>query len=148
MRYVLCILNLEYEGVLVVGVCTSSLVWRKNKWIKIRKWRQILVSYYFLFLFCLGDKVLYKSALPTFITVRFLINVACSQTLYFLFKVRRARLMKKKKRGGFIDRQCKGVGVGEEENRYFSFLRPALALRACSPHSRARRCFPKERKRK
>ena len=41
-------------------------------------------------------------------------GLPCSQTLYFLFKVRRAR--ETKNRGGFIDRQHKGVGVGEEEN--------------------------------
>ena len=30
-------------------------------------------------------------------------------------------------RGGFIDRECKGVGVGKEENRLlFSFSRSAL----------------------
>ena len=33
-----------------------------------------------------------------------------SQTLYFLG---RARVIKNKNRGGFIDRQCKGVGVGK-----------------------------------
>ena len=47
-------------------------------------------------------------------------KIACSQTLYFLFKVHRARVIKNKNRGGFIDRQRKGVGV-------------ALA---CSPRSR------------
>ena len=31
--------------------------------------------------------------------------------LYFLFKVRRARVIKNKNRGGFIDRQRNGVGV-------------------------------------
>ena len=34
-------------------------------------------------------------------------KLACSQTLYFLFKVRRARVNKNKNRGGFIDRQHK-----------------------------------------
>ena len=53
--------------------------------------------------------------------------LACSQSLYFLFKVRRARVIKYKPRG-FIDRQRKGVGVGEETR------------------SRARRCFRKKRK--
>ena len=43
--------------------------------------------------------------------------IACSQTLYFLFKVRRACVIKNRNRGGLIDRQRKGVGVGEEENR-------------------------------
>ena len=66
--------------------------------------------------------------------------LACSQTLYFLFKVRRARVIKNKNRGGFADRQQKGLGVGKEKNLYFSFLRSALAL--------ARRCFRKERKEK
>ena len=41
--------------------------------------------------------------------------VVCSQTLYFLFKVRRTRVMKYKPQG-IIDRQRKGVVVGEEEN--------------------------------
>ena len=34
--------------------------------------------------------------------------MSCSQTIYFLLKVRRARVIKKN-RGGFIDRQRKGV---------------------------------------
>ena len=34
--------------------------------------------------------------------------LACSQTLYFLFKVRRARVMKTKKPERFNDRQRKG----------------------------------------
>ena len=39
--------------------------------------------------------------------------LACSQTLYFLFKVHRARVIKKKTKngGGFTDRQRKGLGV-------------------------------------
>ena len=41
--------------------------------------------------------------------------LTCSQTLYyFLCKVRRARVIKNKKRGGFIDRKGKGVGMEEE----------------------------------
>ena len=48
--------------------------------------------------------------------------LACSQTLYFLFKVRRARVIKNKNRGGFTDRQRKGFGVGEGENSLFFFL--------------------------
>ena len=43
------------------------------------------------------------------------LRIACSQTLYFLFKVRRARVIKNKNRGGFVNHQRKGVGVGEEE---------------------------------
>ena len=35
-------------------------------------------------------------------------TLACSQTLYFFFKVRWARVIKNKNRGGFIDRQRKG----------------------------------------
>ena len=55
-------------------------------------------------------------------------KLACSQSLYFLFKVRLARVIKNKNRGEFIDRQRKGVGAGEEENIYFSFsLARALA---------------------
>ena len=35
-------------------------------------------------------------------------TLACSQTLYFFFKVRWARVTKNKNRGGFIERQRKG----------------------------------------
>ena len=66
--------------------------------------------------------------------------LACSQTLYFLFKVRRARVIKNKNRGGFTDRQRKGLGVGKEKILYFSFSRSALVL--------ALQCFRKERKEK
>ena len=49
--------------------------------------------------------------------IDFSFEIACSQTLYSLFKVRRARVIKYKPQG-IIDRQRKGVGVGgEEENR-------------------------------
>ena len=41
--------------------------------------------------------------------------LACSQTLYFLFKVHRARVIKNKHRGGFADRQRKGLGLGKEK---------------------------------
>ena len=58
----------------------------------------------------------------------FLYFIACSQTLYFLFKVRGAHVIKNKKQGGFIDRQRKGVGVGEEENRRSLFFVLARAL--------------------
>ena len=40
-------------------------------------------------------------------------SIACSQTLSFLFKVRRTGVIKNKNRGGFIERQRKGVRVGE-----------------------------------
>ena len=49
--------------------------------------------------------------------------VARLQTLYYLFKVRRARVIKFKPRG-FINRQRRKVGVGGRG----SFLRSALAL--------------------
>ena len=52
-------------------------------------------------------------------TVYFII--ARSQTLYFVFKVPRARVIKYRPRG-FIDRQRNGVMVGEEENRRYLFL--------------------------
>ena len=62
-------------------------------------------------------------------------GIACSQTLYFLFKVHQARVINYKLREiNFIDRQHKGVGVGEEENLYFSFLGYVLVL-ARSLHS-------------
>ena len=35
-------------------------------------------------------------------------TLACSQTLYFFFKVHWARVIKNEKSGGFIDRQRKG----------------------------------------
>ena len=43
------------------------------------------------------------------------IIVACLQALYFLFKVRRTRVLKNKNYWGFFDCQRKGAGVGEEE---------------------------------
>ena len=70
----------------------------------------------------------------------FRFDLACSQTLYFLFKVHRARVMKNKNRGGFTHCQQKRLGVGKEKILYFSFLRPALVL--------ARRRSRKERKEK
>ena len=66
--------------------------------------------------------------------------LACSQILCFLFKVRRARVIKNKNGGGFTDRQRKGLGVGKEKILYFSFSRSALVL--------AHQCFRKERKEK
>ena len=64
----------------------------------------------------------------TRLSARLLLHVlyvflGCSQTLYFLFKVRRARVIKNKNRGAFfIDRQCKGLGIGEEENSSLFFF--------------------------
>ena len=49
--------------------------------------------------------------------------LACSQTLYFLFKVGQARGVKNKNSGGFIDRQCKGVEVGEEDFFFLALAR-------------------------
>ena len=63
-----------------------------------------------------------KTEISTIALFHFFLYWACSQTLYFLFKVRRARVIKNKKQGGFIDRQRKGVGVGEEENRRSLFF--------------------------
>ena len=65
---------------------------------------------------------------------------ACSQTLYFLFKVHRAHVIKNKNRGGFADRQQKGLRMGKEKILYISFSRSALVL--------AHRCSRKERKEK
>ena len=67
-------------------------------------------------------------------------QIACSQTLYFLFKVRRARVIKNNPRvgGGGYWPPAQGGRGGEEENRYFFLSRSSLA----------RRCFPKERKEK
>ena len=42
---------------------------------------------------------------------------------------------KKYYHGGFIDRQHKGGGVGEDENRLFIFL-------PCTPHSLSLACSP------
>ena len=83
-------------------------------------------------------KVRIKSTPKTFNMFRFVLP--CSQTLYFLFKVRRARVIKNKNRGGFADRQRKGLGVGKEKILYFSFMHSALVL--------ARQCSRKERKEK
>ena len=66
--------------------------------------------------------------------------LACSQTLYFPFKVHPARVIKNQNRGGFADRQRKVFGVGKEKIFYISFSRSALVL--------ARRCSRKERKEK
>ena len=55
--------------------------------------------------------------------------LACSQTLYFLFKVHRARVIKNKNRGGFTERQRKGLGVRNYRRRkFFIFL-------SCAPRS-------------
>ena len=70
-----------------------------------------------------------KTEISTIALFHFFLYWACSQTLYFLFKVRRARVIKNKKQGGFID-QRKGVGVGEEENRRSLFFVLARALRS------------------
>ena len=61
-------------------------------------------------------------------------NVACSQTLYFLFKVHRARVIKYKPQGSYWPPAQGGGGV-ERRKCYFSF-------------SRARRCFLKRTKRR
>ena len=70
-----------------------------------------------------------KTEISTIALFHFFLYWACSQTLYFLFKVRRARVIKNKKQGGFID-QRKGLGVGEEENRRSLFFVLARALRS------------------
>ena len=64
-----------------------------------------------------------------------------------LFSLRVRVIKKNKNRGGFIDRQRKGVGVGEVENSSLFFF---LALRARYRllRSRARQFFRKERKEK
>ena len=43
----------------------------------------------------------------------------------FSLKIRQARVIKNKNPGEFIDRQRKGVGMGEEENRRFFLALPA-----------------------
>ena len=55
----------------------------------------------------------------------------CSQTLYFLFKVRRARATKN--REGFIGRQHKGVGVGEEDRHLWEQLKLAFPRKSKLP---------------
>ena len=64
----------------------------------------------------------------------FLLAVACSQTLYFLFKVRRARVIKYKprvNRGRFIDLQRKGVGGrGGGRRKWTLFFFLALCARS------------------
>ena len=59
--------------------------------------------------------------------------LASSQTLYFLFKIRRARVTKNKPREIYWPPAQRGI-----------FL--SRASLSCSPRSRARRCSPKERK--
>ena len=70
-----------------------------------------------------------KTEISTIALFHFFLYWACSQTLYFLFKVRGAHVIKNKKQGGFID-QRKGLGVGEEENRRSLFFVLARALRS------------------
>ena len=53
-------------------------------------------------------------------------TIACLQTLYFLFEVRRARGIKNKNRGGFVDSQRKGAGLEEEENTFLCRPSPLL----------------------
>ena len=56
---------------------------------------------------------MHDTAVKTFNMFCFVL--ACSQTLYFLFKVHRARVIENKKREGFADRQRKGLGLGKEK---------------------------------
>ena len=78
------------------------------------------------------------SAFP--ILGRSLEALACSKALYFLFKVRRARMIKKNKnRGGFIDRQRKRVVAGEEENRGARFSPCAHAFALADVSKRMKR---------
>ena len=62
-------------------------------------------------------------------------HLACSQTLYFLFKIHWVCVIQNRNHGGLIDHQCKGLGVGGV------FL--AHLLRSCCCQ-----CFWKERKEK
>ena len=55
-------------------------------------------------------------------------NSLFTDPLFSLRKVHRARAIKNKDHGGLINRQRKGVALGEEENRpYFSFARAHFA---------------------
>ena len=67
---------------------------------------------------------------------KIVIILACSQTIYFLFKVRRARVIKNKQ-GGIYWPPAQG-GWGGGRRKYFSFSRSAFT----------RRCFLKQRKEK
>ena len=50
-------------------------------------------------------------------------EVECSVVTLCIFnRVRRARVIKNKNRGGFIDRQRKGLGIGEGENSSLFFF--------------------------
>ena len=62
-------------------------------------------------------------------------TIACSQTLYFLFRDCRARVWKTN-RGGFIDWKRKELVVGKRENRRKSI---SLFSRACSRATTTRR---------
>ena len=68
-------------------------------------------------------------------------RLACSQTLYFLFKVRRARVIKYKPQGIYWPRSQGGSGEGR-----IIFL--SRSPRSFSRARFARRCFRKERKEK
>ena len=56
---------------------------------------------------------MHDTAVKTFYMFRFV--PAFSQTLYFLFQVHRARVIKDKNRRGFADRQRKGLRVEKEK---------------------------------
>ena len=72
--------------------------------------------------------------------------VACSQAVYFLFKVRRARVIKNNNPGGLNDGQRKGVVVGEEQNIIFSFSRSALEMKEKRNKTSVYRLAPPPRK--
>ena len=48
--------------------------------------------------------------------------LGCYCTLCIFNRVRLAGVIKNKNRGGFIDRQRWGLGIGEEENRSLFFF--------------------------
>ena len=87
-----------------------------------------------------GPSLIHESHLHDFHWVPHEHAVACSQTLYFLFKVRRARVIKYKPREIYWPPAQGGMG-GEKKKidvLYFSFSRSLRSL--------ARQCFRKERK--
>ena len=81
---------------------------------------------------------MHDTAVKTFNIFRFVL--ACSQTLYFLFKVASSARDKKQKPLGICWPPVEGVRGGEGENSLFFFL--ALRARFRSP------MFSKERKEK
>ena len=74
-------------------------------------------------------------------------HLACSQTLYFLFKVRRASVIKNKPRGIYWPPAQRGRGGGRRNFIFLSRAPRSFSL-ACSPRHSRTPMFSKRTKRK